>query len=316
MKKFLYLMLVTIALITHAEAQAEKVWVIPKPNASVERSADFNKPQLRELPASLNKFVSSRIVGGNQAARGDYPEFVQIYVDGIEFGDPGFLYPICGGTLIASNKVLTAAHCAYEFSASNLFAVTKFYTFIGVGIDDLVPVSIKAIHPGYSNFEVDSDIAVLTINRHANTALASVFGGESLLVGLNSTVIGVGLLAEGGNTTPDNLRKVNLPIVSNALCQNGYSQFTITGSMLCAGYANGGRDSCQGDSGGPLWVNFEGKKVQAGVVSFGDGCARPGIYGVYSRTSAYLNFIRQHAPTVDIVEEGNVIMAPIFLLLN
>ena len=66
----------------------------------------------------------------------------------------------------------------------------------------------------------------------------------------------------------------------------------ITGTMLCAGFAQGGKDSCQGDSGGPLFATVNGAFVQHGVVSWGYGCASAGHYGVYARVSALHAWMR------------------------
>jgi len=68
----------------------------------------------------------------------------------------------------------------------------------------------------------------------------------------------------------------------------------ITGTMLCAGVPDGGKDSCQGDSGGPLIVR-DGNNgwVQVGVVSWGDGCGLAGLYGVYSRLSTAREWMRE-----------------------
>ncbi|MEM7029316.1 MAG: trypsin-like serine protease [Chloroflexota bacterium] len=65
----------------------------------------------------------------------------------------------------------------------------------------------------------------------------------------------------------------------------------LTDNMLCAGFDAGGKDTCQGDSGGPLIVPDGVNWKQAGVVSFGEGCARPGQYGVYARVSRYIDWI-------------------------
>jgi len=105
-----------------------------------------------------------------------------------------------------------------------------------------------------------------------------------------ATVIGWGRTMEGGDTSAV-LRQVEIPIVSNETCQQSYPN-GITSNMMCAGREEGGRDSCQGDSGGPLMVRGSGQDWrQAGVVSFGIGCARPNFYGVYTRISQYLFWI-------------------------
>ncbi|KAL6259697.1 anionic trypsin [Pogonomyrmex barbatus] len=59
--------------------------------------------------------------------------------------------------------------------------------------------------------------------------------------------------------------------------------------QLCAGLPEGGRDACQGDSGGPLLCNG----TQVGIVSWGEGCARPNSPGVYSRVDFYLEWLNE-----------------------
>ena len=85
--------------------------------------------------------------------------------------------------------------------------------------------------------------------------------------------------------------QVKLPIVSQSTCQQAYWYGTIDDSMICAGYAEGGKDSCSGDSGGPLVCEDNGKYMLEGVVSFGEGCARPGKYGVYADVRYFRRWI-------------------------
>lgn len=85
--------------------------------------------------------------------------------------------------------------------------------------------------------------------------------------------------------------QVDVPIVSRATCQQAYWYDTIDESMICAGYAQGGKDSCSGDSGGPLVCKYFDWYFLEGVVSWGEGCARPGKYGVYANVRNLFDWI-------------------------
>lgn len=87
----------------------------------------------------------------------------------------------------------------------------------------------------------------------------------------------------------DQLNAVNVPII--AKCKNDEDE---ENNNICAGETNGGRDACQGDSGGPLLCHVILNPQQyylAGIVSHGEGCARPNEPGVYTRVSLFLNWI-------------------------
>jgi hypothetical protein len=95
-----------------------------------------------------------------------------------------------------------------------------------------------------------------------------------------------------GGSTPEGLKFVRVPAITNAACNNDYGG-SITDSMICGGYPGvGGKDACQGDSGGPFVCNFDGKAVLAGVVSWGNGCALATHPGVYARTTYVLDWIK------------------------
>ena len=85
-----------------------------------------------------------------------------------------------------------------------------------------------------------------------------------------------------------------MPLVTQQECNRAY-RGSITDRMICAGFKTGGKDACGGDSGGPLLsVDEEGIFSVIGVVSWGEGCARPNKYGVYARVSAVADWIEDN----------------------
>jgi secreted trypsin-like serine protease len=74
----------------------------------------------------------------------------------------------------------------------------------------------------------------------------------------------------------------------------------LTANMICAGTSSGARDACNGDSGGPLFgMGADGGLTQVGVVSWGEGpadanmaCGHANAYGVYTRVSNYLDWVK------------------------
>jgi secreted trypsin-like serine protease len=161
-----------------------------------------------------------------------------------------------------------------------------------IGVDRVVPYS------GYNENISDADLALLHLETPASLtpttvstiSLATAADSDLFAPGDLAIVTGWGATSEGG-TRSDALLEVDVPIVSNTICNVSYGG-DITNNMLCAGLAAGGKDSCQGDSGGPLIVpNGSGGWLQAGIVSWGEGCARPNYYGVYSRVSNFTDWI-------------------------
>jgi secreted trypsin-like serine protease len=166
-----------------------------------------------------------------------------------------------------------------------------------VGTQDLenggrrVDVSRITRHPSYNPRTSDSDVAVLrlaeAVNDIAPVEFITSLADEAQFAPTGRTSFGMGW-GETETTPhfPSVLYNVKVPIVDREICNSADSyDGRITDTMLCAGLAEGGKDTCQGDSGGPLVVKNADKAfhLQVGVVSWGFGCADPDHYGIYSR---------------------------------
>jgi hypothetical protein len=226
--------------------------------------------------------VGDGIVGGTQAPPGKYPAQAFLEIDG------GAAF--CGGTLIESNWVLTAAHCATDFGE----VLTLGRLRVGLGhvarnqISDFYGVAGVDVHSGYDPFTSNgNDLALLRLDRPAPYAPLRVIRTDETAKWTppaNATIIGWGLTSEGGDPSNE-LREATAPLVADSTCASAYGPDFDLNTMVCAG--NGATDTCQGDSGGPLMVpDGPNALVLAGVTSWGQGCARPAFPGVYVRLGA------------------------------
>ena len=230
------------------------------------------------LAAGVPAAASPQVVGGERASIVEFPWVVYLTdATGFQF---------CGGTLVAATKVLTAAHCMANQRADNLRVV--------VGREDkkssvgrVVTATSIWVSPNYQGDPTGgSDFAVVTLARRVNVPpLPLATDGTPYQTNTMATVLGWGRTSETGQAS-EYLMEASVPVVADATCGKAYSEYSAT-AMVCAGYPQGGTDTCQGDSGGPLVINGE----LAGITSFGDGCARPGKYGVYTRVGSYASII-------------------------
>ena len=233
-----------------------------------------------------------RIVGGTEVPDNRYPWMAAIYfrVDGNRF------LPGCGGSLVSDRWIVSAAHCFVDSGVpSNPNNVAFLLGATDLTSDDGIfsVVSRIVIHPDYNPNTQENDIALLELPDPVGCQPITLpsLANPVPIDGELATAAGWGSTSEGGSQSTQ-LLEVDLPIVAHNACLPFYQNSLNQPLMLCAGgVPQGGRDSCQGDSGGPLFVNRAGQVVQAGIVSFGVGCARPGIPGIYTRMISYTDWI-------------------------
>lgn len=250
-------------------------------------------------PAGILAQRIDRIVGGTEASPGDWPWQVVVFASGIQ----------CGGSLVASTWVLTAAHCLVD-SFGTPFAPGQVSGYAGIhDLDDtagaqLLDVAEVIVHGSYDETTSDNDVALLRLDTPLVPGplvepVPLVPAGVGPLTGEVAWVTGWGATSTSGPTS-DVLLQVDVPILGNADCESRFDTIEgeddwTTENMLCAGWDMGGKDSCFGDSGGPLVVDraADGSWELAGVVSWGIECATT-TPGVYARVSRYVAWIEGH----------------------
>ncbi|MFM7583573.1 MAG: serine protease, partial [Caldilinea sp.] len=204
------------------------------------------------------------IVGGGLAEPGEWPWQVAL------LNKAYYNVQFCGGSLIAPDLVLTAAHClergSTERVADRISVWVGAHDLTELDQGQIIDISYAALHTNYDPYyTLDYDIALLRLAEPAQLSatvqpvqLATRADEDRYRPGTVAAVTGWGSLAYQGQY-PDILHEVSVGIVDQNQCKTAYSTLPdppnqITDRMICAGFPEGGKDSCQGDSGGPLVV--------------------------------------------------------------
>ena len=264
--------------------------------------------------------ASYGIVGGREAKAFSFPWLVQISIAGNKI--------VCGGILISSNVVLTAAHCSARIGglADVNVILHRHNSQVPLSKEDAVAFGVVKIvnHPQSSRYSTLHDIALwkitsvpkgnlLKVGVSKNGLLLSTEGKITLTpeftlptldildqesplsfnrwAGHKATICGWGSTGKKRGLMSKVLLQAEVPVCPFAVCSSALGRGHWGIGMLCAGGV--GIDACDGDSGGPLIVQGERGPLVIGVVSWGKGCGQQGQPGVYTSVAYHSGWIER-----------------------
>lgn len=233
----------------------------------------------------------NKIIGGTDANISDFPW--QVYYEAGNY--------FCGGSIIAEDWVITAAHCTKNedgtaIPVSEMFVKAGATNPYRINEGEKYLISEVIIHENFNNVTFDNDIALLKLKvpvdvpnaKPVKLVTEADFVEGATDPGVISWVTGWGLTDISPEVLPYNLQKVQLPIVSREQASTVWR--SIPDNVIMAGYRDATRDACNGDSGGPLVVPVSGEYRLAGITSWGsEDCD---TYSAYTRISAFESWIR------------------------
>lgn len=231
--------------------------------------------------SSNYKILQPRIIGGKDSKIGLFPYQISIEL---------FENHLCGGSIISKNLILTAGHCVKGYSPLWMkIRAGTIYLKNNNENGELYNVETYILHPMYEMDETSIyDIAILKLEKSLNfseniSSIQLIDKNYKFLNNEKALIMGWGYTQDEEEEDGDLskiLQYAVVPIINRKDCQK-LLKMKYHPSSFCAGYIKTGKiDSCSYDSGGPIVSISSGKQI--GIVSWGDGCGKPGKPGVYT----------------------------------
>ncbi|XP_056868716.1 transmembrane protease serine 7, partial [Takifugu flavidus] len=265
--------------------------VVDCQDRSDEVECDCGRPSLVQNVESLTGPL--RIVGGVDSVEGEWPWQVSLHFSG---------HMYCGASVLSSDWLVSAAHC---FSKEKLSDPRHWSAHLGMltqgSAKHVASIQRIVVHEYYNAHTFDYDIALLQLKKpwppSTGPSVQPVClppTSHTVTGSHRCWVTGWGYRSEEDKVLPSVLQKAEVSILSQTECKKSYGP--VSPRMLCAGVSSGERDACRGDSGGALSCQAAGggRWFLIGIVSWGSGCGRPNLPGVYTRVNKFTSWIYSH----------------------
>lgn len=208
----------------------------------------------------------------------------------------GLYNEICSGSLIASDVVLTAAHCVLDPDGAYAVQVNSDTLRLD---GELLEVKAVWSSPRYDDRSIQNDLGLLLISEPVTDVvpikLATKRQTKAVDALKNFTLYGWGVDQNG--TSAEFLRSTRLrPQTKAALRAFTEKQFNAKTTIAAGRYLRNERvysGACNGDSGGPLVARIRGVETVVGITSYGATSCRAKVPSVFTKVSYYQSDIRK-----------------------
>nr|P98119.1 RecName: Full=Salivary plasminogen activator alpha 1; AltName: Full=DSPA alpha-1; Flags: Precursor [Desmodus rotundus]AAA31591.1 plasminogen activator alpha 1 [Desmodus rotundus]AAA31592.1 plasminogen activator alpha 1 [Desmodus rotundus] len=288
----------------------------PKPWCYVIKAGKFTSescsvPVCSKATCGLRKYKEPQLhsTGGLFTDITSHPWQAAIFAQNRRSSGERFL---CGGILISSCWVLTAAHCFQESYLPDQLKVVLGRTYRVKPGEEEQTFKVKKyiVHKEFDDDTYNNDIALLQLKSDSpqcaqeSDSVRAICLPEANLQLPDWTECELSGYGKHKSSSPfysEQLKEGHVRLYPSSRCAPKFLfNKTVTNNMLCAGDTRSGEiypnvhDACQGDSGGPLVCMNDNHMTLLGIISWGVGCGEKDVPGVYTKVTNYLGWIRDN----------------------